>query len=344
MSRSHLRRPARSTHLVAASLALALGLSACASTTDDTTPDDPDPVAEERVTDAEAAADEAAEETADGGDGAVAGAAATFPVTVTDGTGDVTIEEQPEAIISLSPTATEMLFAIGAGDQVVAVDEFSTFPEEAPTSDLSGFTPNVEAILAYDPDLVVIQFDPNDLVAGLTEAGVPVLQYDSAPDLQTAFSQFETLGAATGNDADPVVADIRTTLDDSSAAVDVETGPTYYHELSADLFTVTSATFVGEIYGLFGMENIADEADADGTGYPQLSKEYLVEQDPDFVFLACTAFCGETAESFCAREGLGDLTACAQGNVVELDDDVASRWGPRIVDFADTVADALKDG
>ena len=95
---------------------------------------------------------------------------------------------------------------------------------------------------------------------------------------------------------------------------------------------------------MFGMENIADAADSDATGYPQLSKEYVVEQDPDYVFLACTIFCGETAESFCAREGFEALTACAEGNVVELDDDAASRWGPRMVGFAETVAGALSDG
>ncbi len=95
---------------------------------------------------------------------------------------------------------------------------------------------------------------------------------------------------------------------------------------------------------MYGLENIADAADSDATGYPQLSVEYLVEQDPDYVFLACTVFCAETAESFCSREGFEGLTACAEGNVVELDDDTASRWGPRMVDLAETVADALKDG
>ena len=338
MSRSFLRRMAPTRTTVAAALLLSLGLTACAS---DTPTDTTEPAAEEQADDAEGTEEEDA---GDVGGAEVAGEEAEFPVTVMDDAGEVVIEDQPQRIVSLSPTSTEMLFAIGAGDQVVAVDDFSNFPEEAPTTDLSGFNPNLEAILEVDPDLVVISNDSNDLVAGLDEAGVPVLQYGAANDFQTAFSQFEALGAATGHDAEQVVTDIRTELDDISASVDVESGLTYYHELSADLFSATSATFIGEIYGLFGMENIADEADTDGTGYPQLSKEFVVEQDPDYVFLACTVFCGETAESFCSREGFGDLTACAEGNVVELNDDIASRWGPRMVEFADTVADALQDG
>ncbi len=326
MSRSFLRR-------LAPTLVLAISLTACA--TDNNPSDAPTDTPTEAGTAAEQPTSDPTEAATD---------TAAFPVTVTDDAGEVTIERQPGAIVSLSPTATEMLFAIGAGDRVVAVDEFSNFPPEAPTTDLSGFTPNTEAILGYSPDLVVIQNDTNDLVAGLTEAGVPVLQLGSATDYEDAFDQFEVLGAATGQDAATVVGDIRARLDELSAQVGAEAGRTYYHELSADLFTATSATFIGEVYGLYGLENIADAADSDATGYPQLSKEYLVEQDPDYVFLACTVFCGETAESFCGREGFGDLTACAEGNVVELNDDTASRWGPRMVEFAETVADALRDG
>ena len=326
MSRSILRR-------TAAAMTLAIGLAACAS--------DPEPTTTAEPAAAEDSTDDAADADDAGTDAEVAGDAATFPVTVTDSTGEVTIEAEPTAIVSLSPTSTEMLFALGAGDQVVAVDDFSNFPPEAPTTDRSGFNPNVEAVLGFSPDLVVIANDSNDLVAGLTEAGVPVLQFGAANDFETAFGQMEALGAATGTDAEQLVADIRAELEAVAEGVGVDAGLTYYHELSADLFSATSATFIGEIYGLYGLENIADAADADSTGYPQLSKEYIVEQDPDYVFLACTVFCGETVETFCAREGFADLTACVDGNVVELDDDIASRWGPRMVDFAEVVADAL---
>lgn len=102
-------------------------------------------------------------------------AAASFPVTINNNGTDVVIAQQPSAIISLSPTATEILFAIGAGKQVVAVDDQSTYPAEAPLSDLSGFTPNVEAIVAKQPDLVVVSYDADNLIASLQAANIPVL-------------------------------------------------------------------------------------------------------------------------------------------------------------------------
>ncbi len=100
--------------------------------------------------------------------------ATPFPVTVTAGNGKVTISKRPARIVSLSPTATETLFAIGAGAQVVAVDDQSDFPKAAPRTTLSGYTPNVEAIAALRPDLVVISFDPKGLSEALGRLGIPV--------------------------------------------------------------------------------------------------------------------------------------------------------------------------
>ena len=96
------------------------------------------------------------------------------------------------------PTATESLFAIGAGDQVIAVDDQSNYPAEAPVTDLSGFQPNVEAIAGYEPDLVIAAYDPGGLVEGLETLDIPVLLQDAAPNLDAAYEQIETLGEATG--------------------------------------------------------------------------------------------------------------------------------------------------
>jgi iron complex transport system substrate-binding protein len=269
-----------------------------------------------------------------------------FPVTVAADNGSVTIEQMPEAIVSLSSTATEMLFAIGAGDQVVAVDDQSNFPEDAPMTDLSGFTPNIEAILAFEPDLVVIGYEPGELADSITTAGVPVLFYDAAMTLEDTYTQIESLGVATGHADeaatlnDSIESELTTVADETS---DVPAGTTYYHELDNTFFTATSSTFFGQIYGMFGLENIADPADEDGSafGYPQLSSEYIVSADPDLIFLA-NALYGESVETVAARPGWDVLTAVREGNVVELDSDIASRWGPRIVDFAESVADAIE--
>src|SRR5690606_17206535 len=105
-------------------------------------------------------------------------------------------------IVSLSPTATEILFALGAGSRVVAVDDQSTYPPEAPVTDLSGFDPNVEAIASYEPDLVVLSFDPGDLQPGLEALDIEVVLQPPAATLDDAWAQIEQLGAATGSVAE----------------------------------------------------------------------------------------------------------------------------------------------
>jgi iron complex transport system substrate-binding protein len=271
--------------------------------------------------------------------------ASGFPVTVEADNGSVTIETRPEEIVSLSSTATEMLFAIGAADQIVAVDDQSNYPAEAPITDLSGFTPNIEAILAYQPDLVVIGYEPGELVDTLSAAGVPVLFYNAALTVDETYRQIEALGRATGHvqEAGAVNESIQTDLENVVAgAPEVPEGTTYYHEVDNTYYTATSSTFIGTLYSLFGLENIADPADADGAafGYPQLSAEFIVAADPDLIFLA-DSFYGETPETVAARPGWEVLTAVQEGHVIPLDSDIVSRWGPRIVEFAQAVSDAL---
>lgn len=270
-----------------------------------------------------------------------------FPVTVETDAGEVTIEERPDSIVSLSPVATEILFAIGAGDQVVAVDDQSNYPDEAPTTELSGFTPNIEAILSYEPDLVFIAFDPGDLAASLEAADVPVVTFDAAVTLDDTYHQIEATGVATGNveQAAQVSQSTRNDFEEIlSGAPQVEDGTTYFHEIDANLYTVTSSTYFGQIYAMFGLENIADPADEDGSaaGYPQLSSEFVVAADPDLIFLADAQF-GESAQTVAERPGWAVLTAVQEGHVYELDSDLASRWGPRVVDFARSISGALED-
>lgn len=269
-----------------------------------------------------------------------------FPVTVEADNGEVAIEERPSSIISLSPTATEMLFAVGAGNQVVAVDDQSNYPEEAPATDLSGFTPNLEAILSYHPDLVILSFEPADspITEGLAQTGVPAIVLGGAESLDEVYEQIETIGTATGNEpeARELVLEMQADIDDIiSETGEVGDGATYYHELDPSFFTATSETFIGQIYGLFGMVNIADAADTEGVRYPQLSAEYIVSADPDLIFLADADF-GESAETLAQRPGWEGMTALENGAVIELDGDIASRWGPRVVDFLRSVAAAVE--
>jgi iron complex transport system substrate-binding protein len=269
-----------------------------------------------------------------------------FPVTVPAANGEVVIDERPERIVSLSATSTEMLFAIGAGKQVVAVDDTSNYPPEAPITDLSAYEPNVEAIADYDPDLVVISDDINELVKALGALDIPVIHHPAASTLKDTYGQIEGLGAATGHpdEAAELVASMGSEIQELVALVPTfETPPTYYHELDQNFFTVTSDTFIGQMYTLVGLENIADDAKGAGSGYPQLSAEYIVEADPQFIFLSDTKCCGQSLETVSERPGWDQITAVKSGAVVELDDDVASRWGPRIVDLLRTVVRAVSE-
>jgi iron complex transport system substrate-binding protein len=269
---------------------------------------------------------------------------ASFPVTIENNGTSVTITEQPDAIISLSATATEILFAIDAGAQVIAVDDQSNFPAEAPISDLSGYTPNLESIVALSPDLVVVGYDADGIVAALTAAGIPVLVQSAAVTLDDTYLQISELGTATGQitQAGELNAKMKSEIDAAIAQIPAEAaGLTYFHELDDTLYSVTSATFIGSIYALAGLTNIADTAADAASGYPQLSPEFIVAADPAIIILADTKCCGQSAETVAQRPGFAGLSAVTAGNVIELDDDIASRWGPRTVDFVKAIVEVL---
>ena len=278
--------------------------------------------------------------------GASGGRAAqsSFPVTIVASNGKVTVQKRPARIVSLSPTATESLFAIGAGPQVVAVDDQSDYPKSAPKTALSGFTPNVEAIAAYKPDLVVIAYDPKGLSQALGRLGITVLHQDGAKSFRGAYQQIRQLGMVTGHEAAAtrLVTSMKTRIGRLVAdAKKAKPGLTVYHELDPTLFSVTSKTFIGQVYSALGLKNIADAADSAGFGYPQLSAEYVVSADPDVIVLADTVCCGQKASTVAARPGWDHVSAIRTGSVVRIDDSIASRWGPRLVSFFRAVSSAL---
>lgn len=268
-----------------------------------------------------------------------------FPVTVEFSPNvPTTVENKPERIVSLSPTATEMLFAIGAGDQVVAADEYSNYPEDVPRVEgLSGYTPNVEAILDYDPDVVVMTDNGESIAGGLNAAGVAVAIIDSASDLSDTYRQIDQLATMSGHSQqsaeviDGMKTDIQAAVDSVPESVK-SAGLTYYYELTSDYYTTTDDTFIGQIFSELGLTSIA----SGDTAYPQLTSEAVVAADPDFVFLANTDSEGMTPELVAQRPGWNTITAVRDDQVIALNDDIASRWGPRIVDLVSEVAQALE--
>jgi iron complex transport system substrate-binding protein len=267
-----------------------------------------------------------------------------FPVTIVASNGQVTVERRPSRIVSLSPTATESLFAVGAGSQVVAVDDQSDHPKNAPKTTLSGFTPNVEAIAGYRPDLVLIAYDPKGLSGALERLGITVIHHDGAKTFKGAYQQIRQLGLVTGHEAEATrlirrmkskIAGIVKKARSAGAGLSV------YHELTPDLYSATSKTFVGQVYVALGLRNIADAADAVGTGYPQLSAEYVVSSSPDVIVLADTVCCGQRPSTVAQRPGWDRISAVRTGSIVRIDDSIASRWGPRLVNFFRAMASAI---
>jgi iron complex transport system substrate-binding protein len=268
----------------------------------------------------------------------------TFPVTVHAANGDIVVKKRPVRVVSLSPSATEDLFAVGAGAQVIAVDDQSDYPKRAPHTNLSGFRPNTEAIASYNPDLVVISND-GGLAASLEKLGITVLLEPAPNTIAEAYDEVRQIGQATGHagTATTVVRGMQRKLTALIRSVPKRSRHLkVFHELSPDYYTATSSTFIGRIYRLFGFRNIADAADTSHSGYPQLSAEYIVAANPDIVVLADSVCCGQTAATAAERPGWQLVSAVRRGRVVTVDDSIASRWGPRIVDFARVVAAVAK--
>ncbi len=319
----HAIRPARRLTALLVPCLLAVGLSGCGSSSSGSS------------TSGSSKPSVSTASTASGG----------FPATVTVAGVTVRVAHRPTTIVSLSPTSTEMLYAVDAGEQVKAVDEYSTYPPQAPRTKLSGTQPNVEALIAEHPDLVVIDANRGGLVKRLAALSVPVLVLPAAATLDDVYSEISALGTVTGHAAQARQENdrLRGQIQRILAASHTKTSASYYYELDPTYYTVTSTTFVGQLFKLLGLHSIADAASGASAsgGYPQLSAEFIVKANPDYVFLADSLCCKATAASVAARPGWSVIAAVKEHHVVPLNDDIASRWGPRIVDLLQTVADAV---
>jgi iron complex transport system substrate-binding protein len=240
-----------------------------------------------------------------------------------------------------------MLFSIGAGDQVTAVDKNSDYPPDAPHTDLDAYQLNAEAVANYRPDLIISSGLTPQQLKQLTVLGVPVLDEPAAQNLAGTYGQLTQLGEATGHEPD-AAAEVTTLKHQISQVVKTVAASgthSYYYELDQTYYSVTSSTFVGSVLKLLGLHSIADAARgaAASGGYPQLTAEYILNADPDYVFLADTKCCKQTPATVASRPGWSTLTAVQDHRIVPLDDDIASRWGPRIVQLMKTVARAIQE-
>ena len=287
------------------------------------------------------------------GAGSAGTAASTgFPVTVSTAAGKLRIPTRPTSIVSLAPTATEMLYAIGASGQVKAVDSLSDYPPKAPVTKLSAYQPNAEAIAAYKPDLVVISNNMNGITAKLKALSIPVLDLPAATNLAGVYAEFTQLGEATGHIAQARTEDaaLRHAISKILAAEPKHAKPlTYYYEVGTNpYYSVTSSTFIGSLLSILGMKSVADAAKgaAAAGGYPSLSAEFILKANPDYVILSDTGRTGggQDAATVSGRPGWSVLSAVKDKHIIVLNADIASRWGPRIVLLLRAVAAAIAAG
>jgi iron complex transport system substrate-binding protein len=273
-------------------------------------------------------------------------AATKYPLTVKFGGYTTKIAKKPTKIISLSPSATEIFYAIGAGSQILAVDDYSNYPANAPVSEISAFEPSVEAILAKKPDLVLLSIDSTkapQIRNALVKLGIPVLMEKAPVTLKDVYAENSLLALVTDRQAGAVKlnASMAKSIKDTLAKAKKSSKIRIFHELDDTYYSATSNTFIGKVYKSFGVVNIADAAaGADNSGYPQLSAEYLLKSDPQVIFLADAQY-GVTAESVSKRAGWSQISAVKNQKIVELPADIPSRWGPRLVDFYKLIGNSL---
>jgi iron complex transport system substrate-binding protein len=257
----------------------------------------------------------------------------------------VEIASTPQRLMSLAPSNTEILFALGLGDRVVGVTDSCNYPEEAKIIEQVGsyFKPNIEKIFSLSPDLVLAGTGITglqEIVAKLEELGIPVLILDPS-DLEGILTDIQLVGKATGaeREAEALVSEMRARIAVvTEKAIEVKERPKVFCEIDATdpskPWTTGPGSFMDAMIQLSGGTNVAADAPSP---WVQLSTEEIIAKDPEIIILADSKY-GVTAESVRERPGWEIITAAKEGAIYDIDDDLISRPGPRIVDGLETVA------
>jgi iron complex transport system substrate-binding protein len=266
--------------------------------------------------------------------------ASPFPATLIDFQNrSVTIPARPERIVSIGPSITAFLFALGAGPRVVGVDDFSDEPAEAATREhVGGIKVNFEKIVALRPDLVLSVKFSDGTIEKLQSASLNVLVVDpqNVPDVARTAT---LLGKAVGADGEALARSIQQRVD----AVKAKTGsaatrPRVYHEIDASdpakIFTVGPGSYINDLIDIAGGTNVAARAPS---AYPQLSAEEILRTDPEIIVLAAADYSAKPSE-VAARQGWSIIAAVKSGRIVTIEPNLINRPGPRVAEAVETYA------
>ncbi len=270
--------------------------------------------------------------------------AAAFPMTITDDRGKaVTLAAEPRRVVSIAPSATEIVFAIGAGDRLVAVDDFSDFPAEAKTlPKVGGTRTSPERIVAYQPDLILAVTQGN-LAPALEAQGQRVIVFD-ANDIEGVYKSILLVGQVLGREraAGDLVGQMRSRIDAVAARTkDITVKPRVLHEVDATdptrIYVAGPNNFIDAMIGIAGGINVGASGQRK---FPQLSTEEIVRADPQVIVLGDARY-GVTVEQVRARTGWQGIEAVRTGGILTIDPDIVSRPGPRLADGVEAYARLL---
>ena len=248
----------------------------------------------------------------------------------------------PKRIISLSPSITEILFEIGSGNQVIAVDNLSNYPNEAPITDISAYDPNVEAISLLNPDLVILSYNIKNLKAALKKIGIETIYLPAPLNFEDILDQIDYLGLQTGNEdkAKKLISKMKNRMKTLQKLRENEKATKIYHEIDPNYYSPSKFSFIGDIYQKINYKNVADKADISNLGYPKLSPELIISENPDLIVLPGKD--NKYVEKVKLRPGWGYIEAVKKNNFLLTNNDIASRWGPRILNFASILVEYSK--
>ena len=262
---------------------------------------------------------------------------AEFPVTLTDAVGEeVIIEEEPEAIISMIPSNTEIAYELGLGDKMVGVSDFDNYPEEAAEVEkIGGQEFNVEKIISLDPD-VVLAHESGVAVgeAGLQQvrdAGIPIYVVQEATSFDEVYETISIIGQATGatKEAETLVSDMKAQVAEvKEQASAVEDPKSVFVEVGStpDIYTTGNGTFIDEMLDIINAENIA----ADQEGWVSMDPEAIVDANPEVIISTEGAYVPDAVEKIKARSGFAEVAAVKEDEVYNVDSDQVTRSGPRL--------------
>lgn len=264
-----------------------------------------------------------------------------YPLEVTSADGTtVTLESEPQRIVSISPTFTEVLFALGVGDRVVGRTDYCDYPAETQNIASIGsmVTPSVEKIVEMEPDLVLVSFMEQEMLDKVEESGAKVIQIPSSDSIEGSYAGMEKIGEIVNanEEAAKLVETIKTDIATIVEKVKDQEPVTAYYVAGFGKngdYTAGANTFMNDLIVAAGGDNVAK--DAEGWSY---TAEKLLEKDPQYIFIGSMS---QMTDDFKATEPYNNLTAVKEDQLVELDDNIISREGPRMAEAVEAIAKAL---